>query len=94
MGHNLNAGLAVCILATCYDADKRPFQNNTRPDAQAHIPPTLTKDDIQKRLQWITTLVPQAKPPSRKHMLRINEALLSQDIRTQVQQQRRSEVRY
>lgn len=41
----------------------------------------LTKDDVKRRLQWITSLVPSIKAPSRAHMLRINEALLGAEHR-------------
>ncbi|PWN31704.1 uncharacterized protein FA14DRAFT_110992, partial [Meira miltonrushii] len=78
IGYDLNGSLAVCILSTCFDEDKMQLVESelrqNLPDA--YIPHDLIKDDIHKRLQWITTFVPQAKPPSRKHMLRINEVLL------------------
>lgn len=40
---------------------------------------TLTKEDVRKRLQWIQRDLPTANP-SRAHMLRINEVLLSQRV--------------
>lgn len=90
IGYDLNGSLAVCILSACFDEDKMQLDRSELRQnlPNAHIPPDLIKDDIHKRLQWITTFVPQAKPPSRKHMLRINEILLSQDIRAEIAEQR------
>jgi tRNA A64-2'-O-ribosylphosphate transferase len=90
IGYDLNGSLAICILATCFDEEKTQLAEFTLQQdlPKPHIPADLIKDDIQKRLQWITTFVPQAKPPSRKHILRINEILLSQDIRADMAEQR------
>lgn len=90
IGYDLNGSLAISILATCFDEEKVQLSKSLlcRNLPHPYIPVDLIKDDIHKRLQWITTLVPQAKPPSRKHMLRINEILLSQDIRADVAKER------
>lgn len=82
IGHDLNAGFAICILATLFDADQKMLLCDKVKDDAPLIPPELTKEDVHRRLQWITTYVPQTKPPSRKHMLRINDALLSADYHT------------
>lgn len=90
IGYDLNGSLAVCILSTCFDEGKRQLDGSVLKQdlPNAYIPADLIKDDVQKRLQWITTFVPQAKPPSRKHMLRINEVLLSQHIRAEAAEHR------
>lgn len=60
-------GLAVAILSACFDNDRQIV---------AAIP-SLTKEDIKRRLQWIISLLPNFNAPSRGHLLRVNEVLLS-----------------
>jgi hypothetical protein len=74
VGGDLNAGLAVCILATMFDSERR-----LRSDVGTSF--NLTKEDVHRRLQWITSALPQCRPPSRRHMLRINDALLGAEYR-------------
>lgn len=46
---------------------------------------SLTKNDINKRLQWIASCIPDWKPPSRAHLQRVNEVFLSKDKRVSTQ---------
>jgi hypothetical protein len=67
LGNDLNGGFAVAILAACFDEHQEILASSS----------PLTKDDVRRRLQWITSLLPSLTPPSRSHLLRINEVLLS-----------------
>ncbi|CAO1629569.1 unnamed protein product [Sympodiomycopsis kandeliae] len=67
-GKDLNIGFAVTLLSVFYTSH-REFTTNGA---------ITTKEEIRKRLQWIVKDLPDANP-SRKHMLRINEVLLSSD---------------
>ncbi|UZJ53427.1 hypothetical protein CBS101457_002747 [Exobasidium rhododendri] len=67
LGNDLNGGFVISILASCFDENRNFLQTS----------PDLTKDDVRRRLQWMTSLLPNLTPPSRGHLLRINEILLS-----------------
>lgn len=67
LGNNLTGGLAVAILSACYDEARLRVDNV----------PHLSKEDIKRRLQWIISLLANFSVPSRSHLLRVNEVLLS-----------------
>lgn len=77
--------ILVALLATFYAASSAVSPSS----ASAHRPVlldtvdavrqqrlNLTKDEVRRRLQWIVSEMPTANP-SRGHMLRVNEVLLS-----------------
>lgn len=64
----------MATLAACFDEHRERVQT---------VPP-LTKEDIKRRLQWIAALLPSFTPPSRSHLLRVNEVLLSGPYREAV----------
>jgi hypothetical protein len=67
LGNDLVGGLAVAVLSACYN------ENRLRVNTIPH----LNKDDIKRRLQWIISLLANFSVPSRGHLLRVNEVLLS-----------------
>lgn len=71
VGGDLAGGYAIAILATCFDNDHHLISKR----------PTLSKDGIRRRMQWISTSLPHFSPPSRNHLLRINDFLLSEDYK-------------
>jgi hypothetical protein len=66
-GNDISGGLAVAILSACFDEHRQLVESI----------PDLTKEDIRRRLQWIISLLVDFKLPSRGHLLRVNEVLLS-----------------
>jgi hypothetical protein len=67
IGSDLAGGLAIAILSACFDEQRRLVK----------VTPELSKEDIKRRMQWVIAILPNFKPPSRGHLLRINEILLS-----------------
>jgi hypothetical protein len=74
VGNDLIGGFLVAILASCFDEHRSSID---------YCPP-LTKDDVRRRLQWIVSIIPNFSPPSRGHLLRVNEVLLSGPYRDDV----------
>lgn len=72
---SLAIGMCTALLAVFYTSKGTAGLTLTSETRRAHCD-ELTKDDVRRRLQWISADVPGANP-SRALMLRINEVLLS-----------------
>lgn len=72
-GRDLSGSLVVAILASLF-TDSRTLI--TSPESHATHLAGLTKDSLQRRLQWLVSSNPRSAP-SRAFLLRVNELLLS-----------------
>ncbi|PWN90042.1 initiator tRNA phosphoribosyl transferase [Acaromyces ingoldii] len=64
---DLAASFAIAVLARCFDASRELIARGER---------EIGKDDVRRRMQWLVTDVPWSNP-SRSHLLRVNQVLLS-----------------
>lgn len=69
---DLAASFAIAILARFFDASRELIIPEDKVE--------MGKDDVRKRMQWVVTDVPWSNP-SRSHLLRVNQVLLSPDHR-------------
>lgn len=72
-GKDLSGSLVVAVLASCFTDSRQLLPSPA--ERNAHVA-ALTKDALQRRLQWLVTANPQSAP-SRSFLLRVNELLLS-----------------
>jgi tRNA A64-2'-O-ribosylphosphate transferase len=79
---DLSFAIAAALLSTLYDSSQEFVPAD---DIEEHCD-SLSKEDIRKRLQWVVQAIPNANP-SRAHLLRINEVLISNRVKETLRMQ-------
>lgn len=89
LGSDLPGAVAVAVLSASFDGHRNLVRHvagsteapgDLNQEALERHRAGLSKDDARRRLQWLLASVPQASP-SRAHLLRVNEVLLSPQYR-------------